>query len=61
MFHSWDRFILPYPFTEVLFVWGDPLYVPHDSTDAYVETARIELEGALLTLTEKADRLVCGD
>lgn len=60
-FASWDRFVLPYPFSRVLFVWGEPIYVAADARADTIEERRKELEERLITLTETADRLVCGD
>ena len=60
VFASWDRFVLPYPFSRILFLWGDPVYVPRDASGGVVEEIRRELENALVSLTEAADRMVCG-
>ena len=61
LFDSWDRFLLPYPFSKVLFLWGDPIYVPRKTQGDALERTRREVEGALISLTETADRMVCGD
>lgn len=61
VFSSWDRFVLPYPFSRVLFVWGDPIFVAADARADAVEDRRKELEERLVALTETADRMVCGD
>jgi lysophospholipid acyltransferase (LPLAT)-like uncharacterized protein len=29
---SWDRFLLPYPFSRIVFVWGDPIHVSKGMT-----------------------------
>ncbi len=60
-FRSWDRFLLPYPFSRVFFVWGDPVYVPRDLPGDALERTRLEIESTLITLTETADRMACGD
>ncbi len=60
IFRSWDRFVLPYPFSRVLFLWGDPIYVPRDANGSAIEAKRQELEKALVSMTEAADRMVCG-
>ena len=36
-FASWDRFVLPYPFSRILFLWGDPLYVAADARADAIE------------------------
>jgi hypothetical protein len=61
LFHSWDRFLLPYPFSRIFFLWGDPIYVPRDLRGDGLERKRLEIEGALISLTETADRMACGD
>lgn len=61
VFSSWDRFVLPYPFSRILFVWGDPIYVAADARAEAVEESRKELEARLVAMTETADRMVCGD
>ncbi len=53
-FASWDRFLLPRPFTRGVFCWGEPHWVGPDDDP---ETARADLEQAMRGLTERADRL----
>ncbi len=55
---TWDRFMLPLPFAQGVFLWGAPVLVPKDADEATREVKRLELEKALLALTERADRLV---
>jgi hypothetical protein len=52
-FASWDRFLLPRPFTRGVFRWGEPLWVT-DEDDS--EQARTELEARMCALTQEADR-----
>ncbi len=59
MFQSWDRFILPSLFTKGVFVWGEPIEVADNADDAAMETARQQLETALMNTTKQADKL-CG-
>ncbi len=61
LFDSWDRFLLPYPFSRVFFLWGDPIYVSRDVQGDDLEAKRHEIEDALISLTETADRMACGD
>ncbi len=56
VFSSWDRFMLPRPFTDCLVVYGDPVVVPADADDAVRETCRRRLEDELCRITLKADR-----
>ena len=55
VFKSWDRFILPYPFTEVVVIYGEPLYLPRDATPDIVEEKRKDLEDRLNKITADAD------
>ena len=52
---SWDRFIIPKPFSRVVVIYGEPLYVPRGMTDEQMEEKRAELEKRLVEITERAD------
>ncbi|MDP2699637.1 lysophospholipid acyltransferase family protein [Thalassospira sp.] len=56
VFKSWDRFILPFPFSRGVFLWGDPIYVDRGLDDAGLEAKRQEIENALTQLGQKGDR-----
>ncbi len=56
IFASWDRFILPWPFTKCRVVYGEPLYVPEDADRDMEENCRVCLEKELCNITDKADR-----
>lgn len=56
VFHSWDRFILPYPFTKCRVVYGDPVYVPGEADREEEKRCRFRLEKELRRLTFEADR-----
>lgn len=53
---SWDRFILPLPFSRGVFHWGDPIFVDRKLDEEGMEAKRVELENALTELTQKTDR-----
>ncbi len=55
LFASWDRFALPFPFSRGVFLWGAPIHVPSDASEAELESKRVELEQALNDLTRRAD------
>ncbi|MGE0046036.1 MAG: lysophospholipid acyltransferase family protein [Hyphomonadaceae bacterium] len=57
VFNSWDRFVLPYPFSKGFCIWGEVLRIPHDADDAAMERAREALEAELNRVTWEADRL----
>lgn len=54
---SWDRFVLPLPFSRGVFVWGAPIETDPENAQETVETVRLKIEDALNAVTEKADRL----
>lgn len=56
IFSSWDRFMLPRPFTECCVVYGDPIRVPADADENVRADYRRRLEDALYAITLKADR-----
>jgi len=53
---SWDRLIIPLPFSRVRFVVGEPLLVPRHADDTQVEVCRRELESRLNAMTSSSDQ-----
>lgn len=58
-FNSWDRFLLPAPFTRCRIVYGRPVYVAAELDAGGFEAARQRLETELNRITLQADR-ACG-
>ncbi|WP_421782869.1 lysophospholipid acyltransferase family protein [Kiloniella litopenaei] len=56
VFNSWDRFVLPAPFTKGVIIWGTPIYVEKHASRDQQEHYRLELEDQLNKLTQMADR-----
>lgn len=52
---SWDAFLLPLPFSRIVVVYGEPIYVPADASAAGLEAKRREVETSLRRITETAD------
>jgi lysophospholipid acyltransferase (LPLAT)-like uncharacterized protein len=52
VFNSWDRFVLPLPFSPVVVIYGEPLLVGPDDDG---EAARLALEERLNAVTRRAD------
>ncbi len=52
---SWDRFVLAWPFSRGLFLWGQPIAVARDADEAALEAARLAVESSLNALTREAD------
>ena len=55
VFNSWDRFVLPYPFSRGVFIWGEPIQVDPQGDRAHLEEKRLLLENRLNEITEQAD------
>ena len=53
---TWDRFVVPLPFTRGVVVWGEPIYVARDADDASLKTSLSTVETALNAVTHAADR-----
>ncbi len=56
IFKSWDRFILPLPFSPVVVMYGEPVYVEKDIPLSRIEDKKKELEEKLRDITERADK-----
>jgi lysophospholipid acyltransferase (LPLAT)-like uncharacterized protein len=54
-FNSWDRFLLPYPATTCLLVYGQPITVPSGSDPELIQDCRRQLEEELMRITTDAD------
>ncbi len=55
---SWDRLIVPLPFTEVAAVVGDPITIPADATKQEREALRAQVERTLCEVTRQSETLV---
>ncbi len=55
IFNTWDQFLIPYPFSKGVFIWGEAIYVDPHGNRAHLEEKRILLENRLNELTERAD------
>jgi lysophospholipid acyltransferase (LPLAT)-like uncharacterized protein len=53
---SWDKFLIFYPFTKVVAVYGPPMNVDPALKDDALEKERQKIERVLIELDEKADR-----
>ena len=50
---SWDKFILPRPFSKVRVIFGQPHHVKSTSTDDEFEAERLRLQNAMMALVER--------
>ena len=55
VFRSWDAFLLPLPFSRLVVIYGEPIYVPADASAADLDVKREEVEASLRRITETAD------
>ena len=55
---SWDKFIVPLPFSRGAFVIGDPIFVARNATEDACEQARVAIETEINRVTREADRIV---
>jgi hypothetical protein len=56
IWNSWDRFVLAWPFSSGVFMWGEPIEVPGDADAAGLDALRGDLEERMNSLTGEADR-----
>ena len=56
VFSSWDRFILPLPFSRCRIVYGDPVRVPRTANETEEKQYLLKLEMEMNRLTKEADR-----
>jgi lysophospholipid acyltransferase (LPLAT)-like uncharacterized protein len=56
---SWDRFLIPKPFSKAVIMIGEPIYVPFEATPQELEEKKEELEKRMVELTQKADSYFC--
>jgi lysophospholipid acyltransferase (LPLAT)-like uncharacterized protein len=55
IFNSWDRFLIPYPFSRGVFIWTEPILVDANGDRRHLEEKRLLLENRLNELNERAD------
>ena len=55
IFNSWDRFIVPKPFSRIYMKYGEPVFVEQESSDDVLEKKRKEIELRLIKITDEVD------
>ncbi len=53
---TWDKTLIPWPFSEVVIAYGSPMMVPEECTESEMEALRLELENRLNTIMTEADQ-----
>ena len=56
--NSWDRFIIPKPFTRAHIRWSQPIFVPRDASSESVKTYHEEMQSALERVRHYAEEQV---
>jgi lysophospholipid acyltransferase (LPLAT)-like uncharacterized protein len=51
---TWDRFVIPKPFSRVEVTFAEPVFIPRGLDDAAFETERLKLENLLVAGTDDA-------
>lgn len=57
VFNSWDRFMLPKPFSRLIVRFGEPVYVPEKLSDTEFEALRLQVEETMRLLYEDTDKM----
>jgi lysophospholipid acyltransferase (LPLAT)-like uncharacterized protein len=55
IFSSWDRFILPHPFSRCRLIYGDPFFIPRNASEEEQNKYCDMLETELIKITKEAD------
>jgi lysophospholipid acyltransferase (LPLAT)-like uncharacterized protein len=55
VFRSWDRYFLPMPFTQIVVLHGEPVFVPADADEAECERRRQTIEGRMNEMADRCD------
>ena len=56
IFNSWDRFMLPFPFSTCRIIYGRPIFISKDADQVEEEKYLTDLEEELNRLTRRADQ-----
>ncbi|MBN2568411.1 MAG: lysophospholipid acyltransferase family protein [Deltaproteobacteria bacterium] len=54
--NSWDRFLIPKPFSRIVLEWGDPIVVPPELDPDAFENFRLDVEGKMKNGHTKLDQ-----
>jgi len=56
--NTWDRFVLPLPFSRGVIIWGEPIFVARDADASGLAAAKAQVEAALTDVTQQADAVM---
>src|SRR5579884_249276 len=57
---NWDRFEIPWHFTQGVLVLGEPLVIPSDANDEQLEQFRLGLESRMQSCVQEAEQRLSG-
>lgn len=52
---SWDKYMIPFPFSEGVIVFGDPIWIPSNADQIEENEAKIKIQQTMCTLEEQAE------
>ncbi len=55
LFASWDRFMIPLPFSPLVVIFGEPLMIPDQASSQELEALRLIVENSLNELAQRCD------
>ena len=55
LFASWDRFMLPFPFSPLVVIFAEPIIIPAQASEKELEELRLKVENSLNEITERCD------
>jgi len=55
---AWDRYMLPYPFSRAVVIYGSPIFLDSDTSEEALERDSRMIQKVLLDLQDDADRIV---
>lgn len=55
---TWDRFLVPLPFTRGIFVIGEPIHLSQDKSVTAVHESKMQITHALLAVEAQADQIL---
>jgi lysophospholipid acyltransferase (LPLAT)-like uncharacterized protein len=55
-FGSWDKFIIPKPFSKIIIKFDKTIFIPENTDKKILESNRIELQSKLFRLYDEADK-----
>jgi lysophospholipid acyltransferase (LPLAT)-like uncharacterized protein len=56
VFRSWDRYFLPVPFTQIVILHGEPVFVPPEADEAECERLRQLITDRMNEMADRCDR-----